>query len=1134
MRFLSIAKLPKNRPSDSGFSGFVSYITVEAATRFRNRFLRTRQNSGEKDRCIGGWIGVTAIVLGLLTGSGALSAQEPQYDINIGALNAAEALNQLARQTGSIMLFPYDIAESRQANAVVGRYTLLDALELLLEGSGLFGGLSDERVIRISVEETNERSENQSIPEGSQMDMKQKTGLLVAFLSIFSGATTTAQAQQDAALQQSGIVEEIRVTGSRIVRRDYSSSSPVVTVGVEQMTEFGAVTVEQSLNTLPQFTEGSNAGTIAIGGGGGATLNMRALGSTRNLVLMDQHRLPVANQFGVVDVNVVPMGIIQGAEVLTGGASSVYGSEAISGVVNFQSINFHDGLKFAVNYGDAFDGGAGVTDMSVVGGTTSDSGRSRVVLAFGHTDRAALRGEDRDFFSFAIPSGFIAQGIFRSGGNAPDQAAVTALFQSYGVTAIPSTDSLGINDDDTLFTQFGGALNYKGPNGEDTLFWVVNDQQVRQPVGRQGTALKALERYNAFAKAEFDIGDSATAYGQLLFSDSATRGSASLNITFVGPTALVPVTNPFIPADLAGLLATRPNATAPFIIEQRFMGLGERTHKESFATTQFIVGLKGDIVNTDWTYDMYASRDAVESVETIENLALASRLNQLLQAADGGASLCAGGYNPFGLANSISITAECQQFMAPDDVSTLDVERQLFEVSATGSLFALPAGDLLASVSSSYREDSVTYTPSISIVSNDALGLGQSNPSSGKTKTGEFGAEVLVPLVANQVNLTAGFRISEQDVSGDGNSWNLGLEWRPSDSIFVRGSYQEAIRAPNIGELFSASLGNEITVGDPGNNPNNGDPCDIRTTSRTGPNGTQIEAICIAQGIPASIIDAFQHTTTALPASTGGNVNLEPEQANTLTVGVVWQPQLAVDQDLSVTLDYWSIAIDNVIKTIDGNAVLARCFNAAFNPGFDPNNAFCQLITRESATGTVSEISTTFLNLAALETSGIDLQVSHGFDVGPGRLQTNAAIGWLSNYEERSLPGDSFLDYSGTIGGPANRSVDNDVHPVWKLSLTPTYVFGDASVSLRWRYLSSMDDRQSVLNPATTLPGVPSVNYVDVFGTYALSDTMLLRAGVSNLFDQEPPEVSGQIGQTRLGTYDVIGTSFTLGLQASF
>lgn len=929
--------------------------------------------------------------------------------------------------------------------------------------------------------------------------------------------------------------EAITVTGSRIARQDYSSSSPVVTVDAEQIESFGNITVEQALNVLPQFVEGQNAGTVAIGGGGGATLNMRALGSNRNLVLADQRRLPVATPFGDVDVNIIPTVALQGVEVLTGGASSVYGSEAISGVVNFQTARYFDGLRISADYGDAFEGGAERSDISAIFG--SDGERARGVFAVGYTDRSPLRGEDRDFFDYAIPSSFIGQGTYIAGTNPVNPAAVTTLFAGYGFPGVTNTTQLGFNDDGTLFTQTG-AINYQGPTGEDSLFAIIGGN-VRQPVGRQGTALKGLERYSAFARGEFDFNSSITGYAQLLYSDSTTYGSASTNITFVGPTALIPVTNPFIPADLATLLATRAQPNDPFILNQRFLGIPERTHVEQFTTAQFIAGLKGDVGISDWTFDIYGLHDSVSGRERVESLLLGSRLNSLLQAPDGGASICDGGYNPFGLANSTSLSAECVQYLAPSDVtSTIDIERSIVEGYISGSLFSLPAGTVQFSVSAGIREDQLDTHPAIQIQNNDAMGIGVSAPSSGQTTTTEFGGELLIPILARSdgdqlLDLTAGARISDQDVTTTSTSWNVGLEFRPTDSLFFRGSVQRAVRSPNIGELFSSNIGGEVTVGDPSSNPQNGDPCDIRTVERTGPNNAQIEAICLAQGMPASILPTFMHTTTALPSATGGNPNLDPEEATTYTAGVVWRPHLP-GQNLAVTLDYWNIEIENVINTVNGQAALDRCFNQTFNPTFDPANEFCQLISRNSSTGTVDQISATYLNLAALRTSGVDLQVNHSIDVGPGELTTVAAIGWVNNYERQGFPGEAFLEYVGTIGGPANRTADNDVHPEWTASVTPTYSWGPASISLRWRYLSSMEDISHVTNPSSTTPGVPSVSYFDVFGTYDLNDNLQLAAGVSNLTDEDPPVVAGQTGQTRIGTYDVIGRAFNVSLRASF
>ena len=219
-----------------------------------------------------------------------------------------------------------------------------------------------------------------------------------------------------------------------------------------------------------------------------------------------------------MDVNIIPTVALRGVEVLTGGASSVYGSEAISGVVNFQTVQYFNGLRINADYGDAFEGGAEHFDTSAIFG--SDGERARGVLAVGYTDRSPLRGRDRDFFDFAIPSSFIGQGTYIAGTNPVNPAAVTLLFAGYGFPGVTNTTQLGFNDDGTLFTQTG-AINYDGPTSVDSLFAIVGGN-VRQPVGRHGTALKGLERYSAFARGEFDFNNAITGYAQLLYADSTT------------------------------------------------------------------------------------------------------------------------------------------------------------------------------------------------------------------------------------------------------------------------------------------------------------------------------------------------------------------------------------------------------------------------------------------------------------------------------------------------------------------------------------------------------------------------------------------------------------------------------------
>ncbi|NHN37900.1 TonB-dependent receptor [Pseudomaricurvus alcaniphilus] len=956
-------------------------------------------------------------------------------------------------------------------------------------------------------------------------------------LSLLALAVAAASYSQIETAQaaDSSVIEEVMVTGSRIVRKDYASSSPVTTVDTDAIQASGSVELEGALNQMPQFGEGATGQTNAIGGGGGASLNLRSLGTNRNLVLLDGRRLPIASAFGEVDINMVPSALVRNVEVLTGGASSVYGSEAISGVVNFQSKSDYEGLELDIQYGDSFDGGLEKNDVSLLGGASIAEGRGHAMIALGRTERTELRGSDRDFFRFAVPSSFIGQGTFRSGGNAPSQAALNALFAGYGVSGTPGTDQIGFNDDGTLFSQ-GNALNYKGPtNAQDPQYWVQPSGAVRMPVGQQGLVIKPLERYTAFAKFDYDLTENVTGYAQYMYANSTTEGNVGGNITLQGPTALVPVTNPFIPGDLATLLASRPDPGADFILNKRFMSINERAFDEQFITSQYLVGLKGDVGFKDWTFDAYVARDAMDSTESNINSLLGSRLNSLLQAADGGASICEGGFNPFGLANSAAISPECQAYLAPTTISTLETRRTTFEGTVTGSLFAIPAGEVMYSLTYSYRKDSLDYAPSISLSTDDVLGRGPSFASSGETVNKEIGGELLVPLLQDaplvqSLDLTLGYRVSDQDVTGDFDSWKVGLEWRPTDSVFVRGSVQQAVRAPNIGELFSSSVGSEVTVGNP---PTGGDPCDVRTESRNGADAADIRNLCLAQGISAAQIDTFQHTTTSMPTSAGGNLDLKPEVADTMTIGFVWEPALD-NQELSIAVDYWSIEIEDVINTINGNDAIAKCFSSSSNPGLSNSNEFCQLISRESATGTVSRIETNYLNLAALRTDGIDVQATWGMDVGPGALKVNGSLTWLNSYEEQALPGEDFLDYKGTIDGPANRAADNNVHPEWSALIAPSYAIGPAEVTLRWRYTHGMEDRDTVLDSSSQTPGVSSFSYFDLSGKWTFNENYTLRGGITNLFDKAPPIVGGGIGDTRAGTYDIVGRSFFVGFNASF
>ena len=262
---------------------------------------------------------------------------------------------------------------------------------------------------------------------------------------------------------------EIVVTGSRIARTDFSSTSPIVTMDKSALDQSGTVNIENAMNQLPQFVQGQGQSTVgAVALAGRASLNLRGLGETRNLVLLDGRRLPLSNANAVVDVNMIPQFILEGVETITGGASAVYGSDAMSGVVNFKSLKDFTGLKLDVRSGISDQGGADTLDVGITGGFAIAEGRGNVLLSASFTERDELWGKERDFYQLGVLSSFIGTGTFvPSPTNLPQQGVVNTVFGNYGVApgAVLNSRSLGFNDNGTLFGQIG-AFNYLGPTTE--------------------------------------------------------------------------------------------------------------------------------------------------------------------------------------------------------------------------------------------------------------------------------------------------------------------------------------------------------------------------------------------------------------------------------------------------------------------------------------------------------------------------------------------------------------------------------------------------------------------------------------------------------------------------------------------
>ncbi|MEH3107887.1 MAG: TonB-dependent receptor [Sphingomonas fennica] len=936
--------------------------------------------------------------------------------------------------------------------------------------------------------------------------------------------------------------QEVVVTGSLIQRPNNTSASPIVTVSDQALRETGAVNVVDALNQIPSFTTAGNGNTGGQGTGGRATVNLHGLGSNRNLVLLDGRRLPVSDINGNVDINILPDAILGGVDVITGGASAVYGSDAISGVVNFRTVRNIDGFKVDAQNGISQRGDAWRLNGSIAFGTGFGEDRGHVVAAFSYAKQDPVNGSERPFFFSQTPSSFVGTGTYvPSATNAPTAAAVNGVFRGYGVTGtVNPLFNLGFNDDRTLYVQTG-AVNYRGPRSTNGYLVVANN--VRMPVGQQIDFQNGLNRKTAFLKADYDLTPGLTVYGQFMYVDLAVRTASGGSLTQFGSLTTIPVTNPFIPADLRTILASRPNPTAPFTWNGRYVGVPYKNWDEKYNIQQYLAGVKGDIA-AGWTFDLYAAYDQSVHDQQINNAVLKSRVQTLLNAADGGASLCAGGFNPFGDANARSLSAACAAYITKSGFSREDLDQTQVQAQVNGKLFDLGAGPAQLALVAGYRRNTYDFVPDSDLRAQNIESVIASAPASGRISVKEVAAQIDVPLLADrpffqELGVGGAVRLSDYSVTGSVTSYEADARWKPFEALLIRGSYQRAVRAPNIGELFTPASGTQLVIGTPP--ASLGDPCDVRSTARTGANAARVAALCVAQGVPNAAIGSYTFPTTATGQTVSGNTDVTPEKADTYNVGFVFNAPRSdgILGDFTLSVDYYNIKIRDVISTVPGLTVLSKCFNLdGTNPGYDPANLYCALIRRNGA-GEIDTINTPFLNIGGLRTDGVEFQANWstalGFAGATTRLFANSGVDWTRNYKVQLLPGNPFLDYTGiSNGGAGPTSVPPRATPRWR-ALTSFGVRSDTlNVGMRWRYQSKLDDVSSVLTPATAQFGVGAYSLWDLFGSVKVARNFELRAGINNLFDRSLPVVASSQNGTDVALYDPIGRSFYTGVRFNF
>lgn len=954
--------------------------------------------------------------------------------------------------------------------------------------------------------------------------------LVIAFVCGPSSAQEMPSPDED--------IEEIVTTGTRISRSDYIGNSPVYTVGEDQFSIDGTSTPDLLLNKLPQVAPDYSASSVDRGAGGRSAINLRGLGAKRNLVLIDGRRVVGATSEGIVDLNVLPTALIDRVEIITGGASAVYGADAVAGAVNFILKEDFEGVSVNTRGSTSERGDAEDFNASVVFGGLFDGGRGSAAIAYDYYKRTGLVHYDRPFSRESEYPSLGPWGTYAPLANPPSQEAVDEVFGSYGLVAgsAVGSDSFAFNDDGTLISMSLSdndppVANFRGDLADPQLADHFFPERFAFEYSPYIGLIIPLERHNVFATAAYQVTDDSEVYAQAIttmYESTLTFNPTGAASSTRGGVHMIPVTNPFIPEDLATLLASRADPLAPFAWRGMLLNLGSRIVTADNHMNQLLLGIRGG-AETGWSWDVYAARGDFQNTTIRRNGGSGLRVADLINAPDGGASICEGGLNLFGRPNTLQISDACIAYIDSDSTVMTEVETSIVEATMSGDLgFGLRAGDMSAAIGILYKEDSLAFEPDFPTVIGDIAGYPRQAALAGETDNFDVYAEIYLPLLADiplvdVLSLTTGLRHTTHSQAGGFLSYKADLDWQLNEAVRLRGSYQRAVRAPNIAELFSPE-----NTARPGIN----DPCNASSAQRNGPDAASVRQLCISQGISAAVIDNYQQPTPSANALTGGNPSLNEETADTHTIGTVVTVPTGVGSDLSLSADYYQISINDAISSLQAPAFVAQCYDPQFNPTFDINNPFCQLFERSPTDGGIERAQQNLINIGMLEVSGVDLQMDWGFDVGRSghRLDLSLIGGWIEHSSVQASAGDTVFDYAGTIGQEVG-----DTFPEWKGMLETKYSAGDFAPYLRARYISAMGNRVNVVDPNAGGTGVPATWYLDLGTSWQVTESLRLYGTISNMLDQEPrvyfPQ---QQSKTDPSTYDVIGRRFTIGATLDF
>ena len=981
--------------------------------------------------------------------------------------------------------------------------------------------------------------------------------------AIITGAAAVAVAALPSYAQDPNVDETIVVTGTRIRQPGVVSSSPIYSIGADELARQQEPEIEKVLRLLP-ITAPSDGQNVNNGTQGAATVDLRGLGSKRTLVLMNGRRMVPFNDDGEVDTSMIPPALIERIDIITGGASAVYGSDAIAGALNVVLKDDFEGVDVRVSSSQTGESDGQDSFASVTLGTNAADGAANVVMSLSYQERDPILLGARPLGNIGIATADGSGYLEYLSGQPPQPAPAGcggpgSVAVGGSTTTVPTRlaiaggPGLGQFRDDGSLQGNCGVFNFNPFNYYQT----------------------PLERYNATVLGTLDLNDNAEVYSMFNYGKSKVVQQVAASGVF-GTGMFTPLANPFITAQARTAILAAANAAVGTTVNvagipdpgnpgdtlfhnwndnngngvvdaaddlqlqyrRRTVEFGDRTEDYNSELFQFTVGLRGGI-SENWDYDVSLQYGETNRVLLRQGYSNLTNVENALQTTDG--VTCANGdatcvpINMFG--GFGSITPEMAAYSSASALQQQDYDQLIGQAFVTGEFPGVQLGSasspLAFSAGIEHRDESARLIPDecLKLAPTSCLGGagGYLLPIDGGYTTTDTFMEVLVPLVDGKrgvqgLDLAFGYRHSDYNPSGTDDTWKIGFNYRPIESLMFRVMKQSAARAPNVDELVSPvviALDNATL-----------DPCSIANAASITPT---LRARCIATGMSDAQVGTVEDIVSGQVNIFEGTdlANLPTiEDADTTTVGLVWTPDIGALLNPVFSLDYYDINIDNPIDDFAAQEVLDACYTLGLP-------AECSKIVRVGGTLTLGGAGVGLLtrNKVYLQAEGVELGFAFGIGVGKGDLLFNGTVNKFLTHEFQSLAELPVVDCNGYFG----TSCEN-VRPELRAIERTTWSYNDLSLSAQLRYMGPVEvEPPEASNTFPNFRHIGGRTYIDLYASYTFADKYTLSFGAMNVTDKDPPVVGNEAastdfnsGNTFPASYDVLGRQYTVQLNMLF